>query len=215
MSNIIIEKIKNNVLRPGGICYALYKRYPSGFRFFLGHFRAKYDYEAEVEWLDAHEKDPEPVYYIAKEVSDWKLKNICDSAKYAEKLKERAKERWEAKQKAYQKYQEWKAELIAKGMTESDLPLSKRRFPPLLGEPTMADMYHHCMFGDDDMEPKWEAERKIAHELADKAWTEENLSPDGFVKVRPTTYENIYYSLRYLYDQPDTDWRNRVQRRHG
>lgn len=215
MSNIIIEKIKNNVLYPGDICYALYKRYPSGFRFFLGHFRTKYDYEAEVEWLDAHEKDPEPVYYIAKEVSDWKLKNICDSAKYAEKLKARVKERWEAKRKADKKYQEWKAELIAKGMPESDLPLSKRMFPPLLGEPIMTDMYHYCMFGDDDMKPKWEAERKIAHELADKAWAEENMSLDGFVKVRPTIYENIYYSLRYLYDQPDTDIRNRAQRRHG
>ena len=62
---------------------------------------------------------------------------------------------------------------------------------------------------------EWEAERKIAHELADKAWAEENLSPDGFVMVRPTAnYENIYYSLRYIYDQPDTDIHNRVQRRH-
>lgn len=83
------------------------------------------------------------------------------------------------------------------------------------GEPTLADMYHYCMFDGDDMEPKWEAERKIAHELADKAWAEENLSPDGFVMVRPTAnYENIYYSLRYIYDQPDTDIHNRVQRRH-
>jgi hypothetical protein len=65
-------------------------------------------------------------------------------------------------------------------------------------------MYYYCMFDGDDMEPKWEAERKIAHELADKAWELENLSPDGrFVMVRPTTnYENIYYSLRYLYDKP-------------
>ena len=217
MSEIVVEKFDDNVLWPGKICYALYKRYPNGFRFFLGHFRAKYDYDAEVEWLDAHEKDPEPVYYVAKEVSDWKLKNICDSAKYAEKLKARVKERWEAKQKASKEYQEWKAELVAKGMTESDLPLSKRRFPPLFTEPTLADMYHYCMFDDDDMEPKWEAERKIAHELADKAWELENLSPDGrFVMVRPmANYENIYYSLRYLYDKPDTDIRNRAQRRHG
>ena len=52
----------------------------------------------------------------------------------------------------------------------------------------------------------WEAERKIAHELADKAWELENLSPDGrFVKVRPTAnYENIYYSLRYIYDKEAT-----------
>ena len=100
-------------------------------------------------------------------------------------------------------------------MTESDLPLSKRMFPPLLGEPTLADMYHYCMFDGDDMEPKWEAERKIAHELADKAWAEENLSPDGFVMVRPMAkYKNIYYALRYIYDQPDTDIHNRVQRRH-
>ena len=83
------------------------------------------------------------------------------------------------------------------------------------GEPTLADMYHYCMFDGDDMEPKWEAERKIAHELADKAWAEENLSPDGFVMVRPMTkYKNIYYALRYMYDQPDTDIHNRVQRRH-
>lgn len=83
------------------------------------------------------------------------------------------------------------------------------------GEPTLADMYHYCMFDGDDMEPKWEAERKIAHELADKAWAEENLSPDGFVMVRPmANYENIYYALRYIYDQPDTDIHNRVQRRH-
>ncbi len=217
MSEIYVEKFEDNVLWPGNICYALYKRYPNGFRFFLGHFRAKYDYDAEVEWLDAHEKDPEPVYYVAKEVSDWKLKNICDSAKYAEKLKARVKERWEAKQKANKEYREWKVELIARGMTESDLPLSKRKFPPLFSEPTLADMYHYCMFDDDEMEPKWEAERKIAHELADKAWELENLSPDGrFVNVRPmTNYENIYYSLRYLYDKPDTDIRNRAKRRHG
>lgn len=100
MSKIVVEKFDDNVLWPGNICYALYKRYPNGFRFFLGHFRAKYDYDAEVEWLDAHEKDPEEVYYVAKEVSDWKLKDICDSTKYAEKLKARVKERWEAKQKA-------------------------------------------------------------------------------------------------------------------
>ena len=101
-------------------------------------------------------------------------------------------------------------------MTESDLPLSKRMFPPLLGEPTLADMYHYCMFDGDDMKPKWEAEMKIAHELADKAWELENLTQDGFVKVRPmTNYENIYYSLRYIYDKPDTDIRNRAQRRHG
>lgn len=127
MSEIVVDKFDDNVLRAGNICYALYKRYPNGFRFFLGHFRTKYDYDAEVEWLDAHEKDPEEVYYVAKEVSDWKLKNICDSAKYAEKLKARVKERWEAKQKANKEYKEWKAELVAKGMTESDLPLSKRK----------------------------------------------------------------------------------------
>ena len=119
MSEIVVEKFDDNVLWPGKICYALYKRYPNGFRFFLGHFRAKYDYEAEVEWLGAHEKDPEEVYYVAKEVSDWKLKDICDSTKYAEKLKARVKERWEAKQKARKEYQEWKTELVAKGMTES------------------------------------------------------------------------------------------------
>ena len=62
---------------------------------------------------------------------------------------------------------------------------------------------------------EWEAERKIAHELADKAWAEENLNQNGFVKVRPmTNYKNIYYALRYIYDQPATDIRNRVQRRH-
>ena len=61
----------------------------------------------------------------------------------------------------------------------------------------------------------WASERKIAHELADKAWAEENLSQNGFVKVRPmTNYKNIYYALRYIYDQPGTDIRNRVQRRH-
>lgn len=114
MSKIYVEKFGDNVLRAGNICHALYKRYPSGYRFFIGHFRSAYDYEAEAEWLDAHEKEPEPVYYVAKEVSDWKLKNICDSAKYAEKLKARVKERWEAKQKASKEYQEWKAELIAK-----------------------------------------------------------------------------------------------------
>ena len=59
---VIVEKFDDNVLWPGKICYALYKRYPNGFRFFLGHFRDKYDYDAEVEWLDEHEKDPEPVY---------------------------------------------------------------------------------------------------------------------------------------------------------
>lgn len=215
MSEIVVEKFDDNVLRAGNICYALYKRYPNGFRFFLGHFRDKYDYDAEVEWLDEHEKDPEPVYYVAKEVSDWKLKNICDSAKYAEKLKARVKERWEAKQKARKEYQEWKAELVAKGMSESDLPLSKRMFPPLLGEPTLADMYHYCILGDDDMYPKWEAERNIANELAEKAWELENLSLDGFVKVLPMTkYENLYYARRYIYDQPATDIRNRVQRRH-
>lgn len=175
MSEIVVEKFDDNVLWPGKICYALYKRYPNGFRFFLGHFRDK----------------------------------------YAEKLKARVKERWEAKQKARKEYQEWKAELVAKGMSESDLPLSKRMFPPLLGEPTLADMYHYCILGDDDMYPKWEAERNIANELAEKAWELENLSLDGFVKVLPMTkYENLYYARRYIYDQPATDIRNRVQRRH-
>lgn len=33
--------------------------------------------------------------------------------------------------------------------------------------------------------------------------------------VRPmTNYKNIYYARRYIYDQPATDIRNRVQRRH-
>lgn len=59
-------------------------------------------------------------------------------------------------------------------------------------------------------------ERKIAYELAGKALELENLGPDGFVKVRPmTNYESIHYSLRYIYDQPDTDIRNRAQRRRG
>jgi hypothetical protein len=38
MSEIVVEKFDDNVLWPGNICYALYKRYPNGFRFFLGHF---------------------------------------------------------------------------------------------------------------------------------------------------------------------------------
>ena len=38
---VIVEKFDDNVLWPGKICYALYKRYPNGFRFFLGHFRDK------------------------------------------------------------------------------------------------------------------------------------------------------------------------------
>lgn len=70
MSEIVVEKFDDNVLRAGNICYALYKRYPNGFRFFLGHFRDKYDYEAEVEWLDAHEKDPEEVYYALRYIYD-------------------------------------------------------------------------------------------------------------------------------------------------
>ena len=62
---------------------------------------------------------------------------------------------------------------------------------------------------------EWEAERNIANELAEKAWELENLSLDGFVKVRPMTkYENLYYARRYIYDKPATDIRNRVQRRH-
>lgn len=70
MSEIVVEKFDDNVLRAGNICYALYKRYPNGFRFFLGHFRDKYDYDAEVEWLDEHEKDPEPVYYARRYIYD-------------------------------------------------------------------------------------------------------------------------------------------------
>jgi hypothetical protein len=68
MNNILVEKFEDHVLLAGDICYALYKRYPSGFRYFIGYFRAKYDYEAEVEWLEKHEKEPEPIDYVAKEV---------------------------------------------------------------------------------------------------------------------------------------------------
>lgn len=207
MSKIYVEKFDDNVLWPGKICYALYKKYPSGYRFFIGHFRSEYDYDAEAEWLDAHEKGPEPICYVAKEVSDWKLEDICDSAKYAEKLKARVKERWEAKQKATKEYQEWKAELVAKGMTEHGLPLSKRKMPPLFGEPTLADMYHYCMFDDNDMKPKWEAEWKRFHELVGKARQEERAreewkkGTDGIVGVRPTTTkEGMYFQLRYLHN---------------
>ena len=207
MSKIFVEKFDDNVLRAGDICYALYKKYPNGYRFFIGHFRSAYDYEAEAEWLDAHEKEPEPVCYVAKEVGDWKLEDICDSAKFAAHLDVIARDRWEKVQKAAKAYDDWKARLVAMGIGEGDLPLSQRMWPPLFCEPTLAGMYFSVIHDNDALMPKWEAEWKRFHELVDRVQQEERArkewkkGTDGIVGVRPlSTKEGMYFQLRYLHN---------------
>lgn len=182
---------------PGNTCYALYKVYPGELRWLIGHFRSPYDYEAEAEWLESHEKEPAPVRYEACEVSDWKLDGICDSAKYAEKLERIVREKWEICKRSEQEYNDWKTDLVAKGFSESDLPLSKRRCPPLLAEPSLVDMYYSCIRDNDGLEPKWESERRRLHELVSKA--RESEPDDWCVKPLPV-YEPIYFHLRYMYD---------------
>ena len=202
MSKIFVEKFDDNVLCPGKICYALYKKYPSGYRFFIGHFRSAYDYEAEAEWLDAHEKEPEPICYVAKEVSDWKLEDICDSAKFAAHLDVITRDRWEKVQKAAKAYDDWKARLVAMRIEEHDLPLSERLMPPLFAEPTFADMYYSVIRDNKMLEPKWAAYKKRLNELVDKACREEwKKVTEEMVSVRPlSTKEGMYFQLRYLHN---------------
>jgi hypothetical protein len=202
MSKIFVEKFDDNVLRAGDICYALYKKYPGGFKFFIGHFRSAYDYEAEAEWLDAHEKDPKPASYIAEEESDWKLEDICDSAKYAAHLDLVARDRWEKVKQAAKAYDDWKAGLVAMRIEEHDLPLSKRLMPPLFAEPTFADMYYSVIRDNKMLEPKWAAYKKRLNELVDKACQEEwKKVTEEMTRVRPlSTKEGMYFQLRYLHN---------------
>jgi hypothetical protein len=202
MSKIFVEKFDDNVLRAGDICYALYKKYPGGFKFFIGHFRSAYDYEAEAEWLDAHEKDPKPASYIAEEESDWKLEDICDSAKYAAHLDLVARDRWEKVKQAAKAYDDWKAGLVAMRIEEHDLPLSKRLMPPLFAEPTFADMYYSVIRDNKMFEPKWAAYKKRLNELVDKACQEEwKKVTEDMARVRPlSTKEGMYFQLRYLHN---------------
>ena len=202
MSKIFVEKFDDNVLYPGKICYALYKKYPNGYRFFIGHFRSAYDYEAEAEWLDAHEKEPEPICYVAKEVSDWKLEDICDSAKFAAHLDLVARDRWEKVKQSSKAYDDWKAGLVAMRIEEHDLPLSKRLMPPLFAEPTFADMYYSVIRDNKMLEPKWAAYKKRLNELVDKACREEwKKVTEEMTRVRPlSTKEGMYFQLRYLHN---------------
>lgn len=66
---------------------------------------------------------------------------------------------------------------------------------------------HYCMFDDDEMEPKWEAERKIAHELADKAWALENPSPEEkrIGRVKEICKADGETSAKYFEEEYDAD----------
>ena len=202
MSDITVIPLDGNRLTPGEICYALYKKYPGGFKFFIGHFRSAYDYEAEAEWLDTHEKDPKPASYLAEEESDWKLEDICDSAKYAAHLDLATRDRWEKVKQSYKAYDDWKAGLVAMGIDEHDLPMSKRLMPPLFAEPTLADMYYSVIRDNEMLEPKWAAYKKRLNELVDKACREEwKKGTEEMARVRPlSTKEGMYFQLRYLHD---------------
>lgn len=195
MSSITVIPMDKNRLWAGEICYSLHKVYPAGGKFYVGHFRSAYDYEAEVEWLDEHEPEPGPVRYEAHEESDWGLTDdICDSVKYVELIEAVVQRKWAAQQKARKEYDDWKAELAAKGIDEHDLPLIKRKFPRLFGEQTLADLYWSCIW---EYRPMWEAERKRLNELVAKAGLGEKVLrtvPDALV---------IKYALRYIYDDAE------------
>ena len=150
-------------------CYSLHKVYPKGGKFYIGHFRAPYDYEAEVEWLDAHEPDPEPVHYEAHEESDFGIKDICDSGKYAAKLSKIVQEKWKEQQKISKEYDEWIADLDTRGLKPQDLSLIERRWPKLFSDPTISDLYVWYSYDSYDMKPRWFAEEKRVSELIAKA----------------------------------------------
>ena len=198
MDKITVIPMNRNRLWAGELCYSLVKVYPRGGKFYIGHFRTPYDYESEVEWLERHEPEPGPVRYEAHEESDWGIKGICDSAKYAETMEAIVRQKWEAVQKAKREYDEWKAGVEASGKSISDLPLIARRFPPLFGEPTLADIYRSCFW---EHRPVWEAEKKRLHELAEKAEVG-GCMPE--IPEIPAELQ-VRYALRYLYSKDERD----------
>ena len=160
MSEITVQPKNPHRLYAGDTIYALYKVYPKGSRWFIGHFRSKFDYEAEVRWLDKHEPDPVPCRYVAEETGDWGIKDICDSAKFIAECEAKAKASFERKQQTEREYEEYQADLKRRGIKESDLPLSQRRWPRLFGPShvTLADCYWWTYYG---MDTNWAAENEI------------------------------------------------------
>lgn len=160
MSEITVQPKNPHRLYAGDTIYALYKVYPKGSRWFIGHFRSKFDYEAEVRWLDRHEPDPVPCRYVAEETGDWGIKGICDSAKFIAECEAKAKARFERKQQADREDEEYQAELERRCIKETDLPLSQRRFPRIccVSRVTLADFY---WWAYRDMGTRWAAEDEI------------------------------------------------------
>ena len=160
MSEITVQPKNPHRLYAGDTIYALYKVYPKGSRWFIGHFRSKFDYEAEVRWLDQHEPDPVPCRYVAEETGDWGIKDICDSAKFIAECEAKAKASFERMQQTEREYEEYQADLKRRGIKETDLPLSQRRWPRLFGPShvTLADCYWWTYYG---MDTNWAAENEI------------------------------------------------------
>jgi len=205
MSSIEVASDKTNTMNQSGRVYALYKVYPSdkfavahigrttrkspSRRWFLGYFRSKFDYEAEVRWLDKHEPDT-VCHYDADEISDRGITDICDSAKFIEKCDRLAKEMFAERQQRDREYDEYKADLQRRGLKESDLPLSQRRFPRLFEQPITLES---CYLSVTDFgEINWAAEK----EALDKRLKEVRKSSQH--GGQEDINAGIKYALRYI-----------------
>ena len=176
MSKIVIQRKNPHKLYAGETIYALYKVYPKGSKWFIGYFRNPYDYEAEVRWLDKHEPEPEPISYIAEETGDYGIKDICDSLTFIKKCDELAKENYDRHQRLDKEYDEYLADLARRGIKETDLPLSQRRFPRLFNiSVSLADCYYF-LTEFNTVRPKWAAEK----ELLEKRY---NVARTGVIHV--------------------------------
>ena len=151
---IIINLRNPNALNPGGIVYALYKKYPST-RWFLGYFRSSEDYMAYIGWLTQHEADPEQydIYFEADEVSDygipqWKIRDAKrDREKAAEekmlgrlrrKFKKRHPTQQETEYRKFLRRERRRAKRYwARGEEAPPLPLNRRYFPKLFDMSTI------------------------------------------------------------------------------
>lgn len=111
MPNIQYVPLNPNRLWAGSIAYALYKVYPSGKMWLVGHFCSPYDYEAEIDWLERHEPEAAPISYRVEEIGYSVKGEICDSKKYADAIMDRARKLYYARQEAIKSYARWKADL--------------------------------------------------------------------------------------------------------
>ena len=211
MPNIQYVPLNPNRLWAGSVAYALYKVYPSGKTWLVGHFCSPYDYEAEIDWLESHEPEAAPISYRVEEVGYSVKGEICDSRKYADAIMDRARKLYYARQEAIKSYARWKADLERRGIDEHSLPLSQRRMPPMWGASlTWADTIRYCYMDSTTARPKWAAEGKRVEELISTA-----LATEG----KPErNMHGIDIALRYLYKNVPANGhtltpRNRAERR--